>query len=465
MRRFLLILFCTALFLSACSPTVILLDPALAVTPTLPAKPLPLPKAHTPVPSPTPGYDLGIAPQDLKGVEVLVWHGWDGTSASLLAQMAGEYNLTNKWKIRVLVESQLNLSLLNSAVKNVLGRPEQPDLVVALPEHILAWQPQVLELTPYETQKVIGLEPGLIPAGFIDQSRQGEDQYGLPAARSARFIFYNASFAHDLGFEAAPRTTEEFRKQACAANAFWKQDDDQTNDGFGGLVLDVIDAANWQTPFSWLAAGGGQVFSDGKYQFNTPENINALGFLTQLRDADCAWLSDSDTNFEHLATRRALFITGGLGDISAQTAAFSAIASPDKWTLLPFPGNQAGIVPYGPDYAILKSTPERQLAAWLFLRWLLEPQNQIRWSRGTGLLPVTQPVLKMLATDFTLKPQWGAALELIPQSRIYPQTSTWSLVNKILADGMLAYNRSYPNVPLENILKMMDGTIHDLVQK
>ncbi len=465
MRRYLLLLFLLILVLNACTPTVTLLGKEAPAAPTQASSALPQPQARTPVPSPTPGYDLGLSPKDLKGVEVLVWHGWDGTSSSLLEQMASEYNLTNKWGLKIKVVPQLNLLLLSSNVEKALGKPEQPDLVVALPEQILAWQPQLLDLTPYMAQKEIGLDAGSIPAGFADQSRLNGLPYALPAARSARFIFYNASFAHDLGFDSAPGSLDEFRKQACAANAFWKQDTDQTNDGFGGLVLDGLDDPNWQTGFSWLVAGGGQVYSEGAFHFNTPENISAMGFVSQLRDDDCAWLSDAPTNFEHLATRHALFITGSLADIAAQNAAFNAIASPDKWTLLAFPGSRPGIVPYGPDYSILKSSPERQLAAWLFLRWLLEPQNQIRWSRGTGLLPVTQPALKMLRTDITVSAQWGAALDLIPQAFNYPQSASWHLADKVLADGMLAYNRSYPNVSLENVFKVMDATILDMTKK
>ncbi|MEI7845213.1 MAG: hypothetical protein WCK35_05355, partial [Chloroflexota bacterium] len=70
-----------------------------------------------------------------------------------------------------------------------------------------------------------------------------------------------------------------------------------------------------------------------------------MGFVSQLRDDDCAWLSDAPTNFEHLATRHALFITGSLADIAAQNAAFNAIASPDKWPLRAFSGTRPGIIP------------------------------------------------------------------------------------------------------------------------
>ena len=460
MRRILSLLLLPALFMSACAPTVTLLSSQPALVSTAPAT-LPPPTAWTPVPTATPDRRLNISPSALKGVEVLVWQGWDGTSTRLFEQMATEFTLANQWGLKVTVVPQGNLSLLGTAVEKSLGTPEQPDIVVALPEQILAWQPQLIDLALYAEQPDLGLDLKELPAAFGDQSTLNGARYGLPAARSARFLFYNVSFAYDLGFSSAPQTAEDFRKQACAANAFWKQDKDLTNDGFGGLALDT--ASNWQTPYSWLVAGGGQVFSDGQFKFNTPANTAALEFVSSLRDANCAWLPDTASNFEHLASRKALFITGSLDDIAAQTAAFSAAASSDRWTLLPFPGQQSGIVTYGPDYAVLKSSDVRQLAAWLFIRWMLAPENQVRWSRGSGLLPVTTSAINTLKADNSVTPQWAAALDLIPQAFTYPQTASWQLADKILADGFRSYFRGYPNISLGNVFDVMDKTIQDLI--
>jgi multiple sugar transport system substrate-binding protein len=463
MRRTISLLFFAALLLGACNPTVTLLGDQPVATQITPPAPLPSPAARTPFPTPTRSHNLAISPEALRGVEVQAWHGWDGSSASLFEQMASEFNLSNQWGLKVTVSAQHNLNLLTAAVDKALGGPDQPDIVVALPEQILAWQAQVLDLTPYLAQTGFGLDAGQLPAAFADQSELNGFRYGLPAARSARFIFYNQGFAHDLGFTAAPLTPDDFRKQACAANAFWKQDDDLTNDGFGGLALDT--SSNWQTPYAWLAAGGGQVYINGEFHFNTPGNIDALGFVSKLRQDDCAWLPDTASDFEHLASRRALFITGSLGDIADQNAAFSAAASSDTWTLLPFPGQQPVIVTNGPDYAVLKSTDARQLGAWMFIRWMLEPQNQVRWSRGTGLLPVTQPAIDQLKNDNTVAPQWAAALDLIPDAQPYPQSADWRLADKILADGFLSYFRGFPLSRLPDVLAEMDAVIQDLIKK
>jgi len=464
MRRFLILLQLFLSFLSACTPTVILLTSELEPSPTtVAAVVLPSPVVRTPYPTPTRAHELGISPDALQGVKVLAWHGWDGSSASLFEQMTAEYNLSNKWGIKVTLGPQPNLTLLASAMELSLGKPEQPDLVVAMPEQILAWQAQVLDLSPYMAQTAFGLSPEDLPAGIGAQSLLGDIRYGLPAARSARFLFYNLSFARELGFASAPGTFTEFREQACAANAYWKQDTDLTNDGFGGLALET--SPNWQTPYAWLVAGGGQVFNDGELIFNSPENVAALELVAGLRADDCAWLPDPASSFDHFAARRALFISGSLADLGEQAGAFSAAGSADEWSVLPFPGAKPGMVAYGPDYAVLKSTPARQLAAWLFIRWMLEPQQQARWTRATGLLPVTLPAIALLKLDKTLGPQWAAALELLPQAGSYPQTADWNLASKVFADGFISYFRSYPTIPLADVLEAMDMTVKDLTVK
>jgi ABC-type glycerol-3-phosphate transport system substrate-binding protein len=463
MRRFLFLLLMAAIVLAACNPTVTLLGPDQKPGPTVQRLPLPSPAARTPVPTPTRAHNLIVSPEALKGVEVLAWHGWDGVSASLFEQMAGEFNLSNQWGLKVRVAGHQNLNLLAAAVEKSLAGPEQPDMVIALPEQILTWQTQVVDLGPYMLQPGIGFSPDDLPPVFGAQSMLEGVRYGLPAARTGYFIFYNTSFASDLGFSSVPQTPQDFREQACSANAFWKRDKDPTNDGFGGLALDVN--SDWQAPYSWLAGGGGRLLSAGEMHFNTPENLAALEYVAKLREDDCAWLPDTLSNYEHLATRHALFITGRLDAIADQVSAFSVAASPDKWTLLPFPGQKPGFVAYGPDYAVLKTTDARQMAAWLFIRWMLEPQNQVRWSRGTGLLPVTLPAIDQLNADGSVPPQWKAALELIPQAQTYPLVKNWSLANKLLADGFSAYFRNYPNIPLADILDTMDTTFQEVIKK
>ena len=214
---------------------------------------------------------------------------------------------------------------------------------------------------------------------------------GLPAQRSARFVFYNQTWAHELGFANPPATADEFRQQACAANASFLKDSDPKNDGYGGWIVDT----DWQTTYSWLLAFGGGVVDGGNYGFRTDPNLAALQFIKGLFDSHCAWLSTEPTPFDSFARRSALFISADLAGLSSQAASMTSLKNTDDVDRHPVPGPQGnGLVAYGPSYTVLKSTPEKQLAAWLFARWMLSPENQAQWVEATGLFPLRTSVAR-----------------------------------------------------------------------
>ena len=172
----------------------------------------------------------------------------------------------------------------------------------------------------------------------------------------------------NLGFDNPPATADEFRQQACAANASFRKDKDPKNDGYGGWIVDT----HWQTTYSWLLAFGGSVTDGNAYGFRTDPNLATLQFLKGLYDDHCAWLSTEPTPFDSFARRSALFVSGDLAELPLETESMSRLKNADEWTVIPFPGPQtSAVVAYGPSYTLLKSTPEKQLAAWLFARWLL----------------------------------------------------------------------------------------------
>ena len=465
MRRLAPTLLLACLLLSACAPTVTLLTREPAATPTRTLTPEP---SATPAPTLIPGSKLGIGPNALKDVTISAWHGLDGQDGGLFTQMAAEFSLSNIWGVKVSVVSQQNMQLLGSAVTSALHTPQAPDLVLGLPEQALAWDAQhsVTDLAPYVANTQFGFSPAELadfPAAFLNQGLVDGKRLGLPAIRTARFLFYNVSFAKQLGFAAPPQTTDDFRKQACAANASWKTDADLTNDGYGGWVLDNPDtdtAAPW-TAYAWLRASAGDIYADGKFKFSTPANQAVLNALAAVHNTGCAWLSSATDNQDALANRKAIFAAGSLDQLPEQRAAFAA--SPDQWTVIPFPGQDPSIIAYGPDYVILKSTEVRQLAAWLFVRWMLSPENQARWARQTGLFPMRLSAVDQLKDIRSANPQYAAAIDLLPRARTYPQAAAWDKARLVLGDGFFAMFQASPSTDAASpVLDEMDATLQEL---
>jgi multiple sugar transport system substrate-binding protein len=448
---------CLFLILAACQPSSTP-GPTPSASPSSPV-------TQTPAAAPTAHSTLAVDQSALKGVTIQVWYPWFGAEASLFESQVTDFNSSNSWGITVQVASQGNYAALYDNLSAALETPAQPDLVVALPEQALAWEARgdVVDLTPYVQDTRYGFsqaEIDDIPSVFWGQDQVGGRRLGVPAQRSARFLFYNQTWAEELGFASPPRNAEEFLKQACAANQVMRSDAVKDNDAKGGWLVDT----DPMTALSWMLAFGGSVVEAQSYRFLTPDNIATFKFLKTMYDENCSWATFNPTPYDQFATRQALFATGSLEDLVDQSRAFTDAANQDQWTVLTFPGpNQSGLVIYGSSFVVLKSTDVRQLAAWLFARWMLSPENQARWVLSTGLFPLRTSSMASLQDYRQEHPQWAAAVELIPQGRLQPKLASWRIVRVMLGDGFdHIFRVDMPSGQIAVVLAEMDRTVTDI---
>ncbi|MBN1303564.1 MAG: extracellular solute-binding protein [Anaerolineales bacterium] len=443
------------LLFSACSPS----NPEAASAAPTPRK------TSTPWPTPKPVSWLNVDEEDLEGVTVAVWYPWFGAEASLLTSLIAEFNTDNPWGITVLGVSQSNYTNLYEAVNTAFEGDELPEVVIALPEQALTWhaQEKVVDLTRYVNDPVYGYSKTEIadfPQVFWEQDQVDTFRIGIPAQRSARFLFYNQTWAKELGFKSAPQTADEFLAQTCAANKAMLKDDDEQNDGWGGWIVDT----DTMTIYAWMLAFGGGPVEEQGFRFLTPNNIATVKYLKSMYDENCAWSTKEDSPANRFAQRAGLFAAGSLEDIPDQMRAFTAASSSDEWTVIPFPGGASSeFAIYGSSYVVFESSDEEQLASWLFVRWLLEPERQARWVLSTGLFPLRASVLVELEDYRETHPQWAAAVNHIPQGRLQPQIAGWRQVKIVLGDGFNhIFRRDVPSGQVAAILAEMDKTVTDL---
>jgi multiple sugar transport system substrate-binding protein len=409
-----------------------------------------------------------IPEKSLKGVGIQIWHPFFGVEASLLESQVAEFNKENDWGITIRASGKMSFTEQYSALAVVLPGTEAPQLVIALPEEALSWDARgyVIDLTDYVGDPVYGLsaeDQSDFPPAFWRQDVIAGRRLGVPAQRSANFVIYNQSWARQLGFKDAPQTEVEFREQACAAHEALALDDNPANDGKGGWLVDT----NAMTFLSWMMAFGGGALEGSGYRFLSPRNLEAAAFVKQLYDDACAWMpQDGDLQTSAFAGRKALFATAGLGELPEFRRAMAAAENADAWTVMSFPGpKQTGLAAYGSSFVVLKSTPEEQLASWLFIRWLLSAQNQRKWVEATGLFPLRSSVRGLVGEYARSHPQWAAAVEYIPEAQTQPQLASWRQIRTMLGDGFDAMFRS--NTPagrVAEILAIMDRTASDLSQ-
>jgi ABC-type glycerol-3-phosphate transport system substrate-binding protein len=433
--------------------------------------PTPLPRVTEIVPSatPTPAVStLDVDPAKLRGTQISVWHPWFGTEASLFESQVNKFNSENEWGIVVNVLEKGNFSELYSQTSTALEDRSNPQVVIALPEQAFSWGDKVVDLNTYVNDPVYGLSKDDIadfPPAVWEQDTLDGKRFGVPAERTARFLLYNQTWARELGFTTPPATATDFEQQACAAHRALGSDADPDNNALGGWIIDT----DPMTPLSWMLAFGGGAQEEKGYRFLTPGNINAFKFVKNLQTRGCAWVPSQDRPlYDRFAARQALLATASLDELPDQARAFLAAGNKDEWTVIPFPGDkQTAFALYGSSFAVLDSDDVNRLASWLFVRWMLSPENQASWVKSTDLFPLRTSEMSLLADYAAGHPQWAAAVKMLPDGRPSPQLASWRTVRTMLGDGFrdMFDTIRHPDltegqIPL--VLKEMDATVADI---
>jgi multiple sugar transport system substrate-binding protein len=255
--------------------------------------------------------------------------------------------------------------------------------------------------------------------------------------QSAQVLFYNDTWAQELGFDAPPTTWAEFKEQVCAASEFNANDDDPDNDGTGGFVL--FPSASNILPL--LAASGGDFVSDAgdAYTLNSPEMVETVLFLKDLFDSGCTLATDSFPNPE-FATRKALIVTSSTAGVPFQASAFENAANDDVWSLRAFPGRDGdqAINAFGQLIGIVDTNEEQNLASWLFIKWLTSPETQAEWVNWTGYFPSQTSTLPLLGDYGDNNPLWAEGQELAPLGAGEPNLASYATVRGMIQDAGFA---------------------------
>ncbi len=295
-----------------------------------------------------------------------------------------------------------------------------------------------MDLSGYISDPAVGLtaqdRADFLPAFWTLGLADGK-QVGIPALGSMQVLFYNQTWAQAMGFSHPPATSAEFQQQACQAALVNRQDATIENDGTGGWLV----SSDEMTMLGWLAAFGATVAPPGgsAYTFNTPAAAAAFTFLKGLVSQNCAWLGLNPLPYGYFASREALFYSGSLEDIPPQLAASTQAGSKDAWTVIPMPGNAGSpaVIMSGQTYNILASSQARQLAAWLFIRWMDAPEQQAQLVRTAGDYPLRASEYSLLSDYFRDHPQWAAALPFSAYAHTPPALASWLQVSGVLEDA------------------------------
>jgi len=408
---------------------------------------------------------MEIDERSLKGITLDFVHPWSGVTANTIQALVNEFNKTNEWGINVVVRSSGGNEILFEQLHENLGSDSMPNIVAINPylahrlEDDLYW----LDITEYLHDEQWGIAQDKlddIPEVFLNQSRVGSSLMGLPIGISASALYYNQTWAKELGFSNPPTTPAELQQQVCAAAQTKMTDNDISNNGTGGMWINSSPGS----VISWYSAFDGAI-PDGSYvaQFNDQAAVDSFTFIKELFDQSCAWIGRQPTPYDYFATRFTLVYPGNLEDINLQTTAFLSSGSQDEWILIPYPtrdGKGTYLVD-GSTLLIRVATPETQLASWLFVRWLSSSPAQQVFSHASYYWPLQLSLVTRMDDLLADLPQFDDLALLSNKAIAAPFYPAWAMDRMVLQDAFWQFLTGYQqNLP--DVLTLLDATIAEL---
>lgn len=394
-----------------------------------------MPAAPTATPT-QPTLTLGIDPDDLEGIVVRFAHPWLGGPAETFETVAREFSLNNPWGILVEVYPHGGETALVETLLDAQMNGELPD-VIAAPAYLrsdLVGESSLVDLANYYSDPEWGFNSDerddILPV-FLEPFTIEDQIIALPFAPQATVLFYNTSWGEDLGFSDPPRTLDSFRAQNCDATfANWQ--DDAKPGGTGGWVINL----HPRVLVSWYYAFGGTLPEDDVPLFNNLAGRDAFGYLWDIKNQGCIWFALQPDSYLYFANRLALLYAGQLDQIPVQMSWMDVSGSEDEWEVIGFPGPDGEhILIDGPGLMITAGTPEEELAAWLFAKYLLAPEVQVELVKSLFTLPVRQSVMDLLVDFEADYPQWAQGAALIESASGLPASEGWGIAQWPLQDA------------------------------
>lgn len=423
--------------------------------------------------TPLPVRQIELEPEDIRGTIIEYWHVWSGPTGEIMQALVDEFNIGNEWGILVVPVYQGTLDQMADTVLSAQQAGELPDLAVGNFHQILEWDSitDVVDLRSYTEDPFWGYsleEQADFYPEFWGQGINNGRRLGVPAQRSAQMLYYNQSWARELGFSSPPTSPDQFREQACAAARANLNDDNIENDGTGGWII----STDYASMLAWIHAFGGDILrkpepalGETVYRFDSPEVEETFVFLKGLFDEGCAWIAESQYPEAEFAGRLGLFSVGSVMDIPYQIDTLEQVGNKDEWTVIPFPSSSKtpAITVYGPSYVLFQSSPNEQLASWLFAKWLLEAEIQAQLVPFSGAFPLRSSTRELLKSYEQQNPLWANAVDLLPMAFSEPEFRSWSTVRWALVDASTQLFRSYFTIEqVPTLIEFLDQTAAEL---
>lgn len=354
-------------------------------------------------------------------VNIVIWHHYLGEQKVSFDKLVEEFNSTVGAGSGITVKAysmdntgDIHAKLL-SAAEQEPGSMEFPQMATAYPStaYTLYKMDKLIPLEKYMTKKELD---EYIPS-FLEEGRLTENS-GLiifPIAKSSEILYVNYTFYKQFlneynSSDPPVQLTEEmlstFEGIQQTAEAYYSWTDAKTpdipNDGKALFGCDAVSNLGI-VAYRQLGADFFVINSDnsGEIDLNNPvmKTFWDSYYVPMVKGYYGAY---SFYRSEDVQTGDLLMYTGSTAGASffPKTVTYSDNTKYDvELKAIPYPTFKDGkkvTVQQGAGVIIAKSTPEKEYASVVFLKWLTEPERNIDFVLKTGYLPVTASARDML---------------------------------------------------------------------
>jgi multiple sugar transport system substrate-binding protein len=450
-RPLLFSVICSALVLGSCAPssgdgpapqsTSVLIQTIPPATLTAISEAAEL--DQTPAPEP-----LGLPWSAVEGLALDFWYVWDldqpGTGMNAIVD---RFNQENEWGIVINPVDQGQVLDPLESIETAFQEGLVPHLLLSETSAIAGWYQDGLtvDLAPFFDDPAAGLsakEKNDIYTGIFDGFTLPESvRPGFPFSQSIQVVYYNQSWAEELGYSFPPDTWEDLGKQACAAAA--SQELTERSDFQGTGILLSPEAANIISAI-YAYEGNFLLPENEGYQFSSEEIQQMAEDWQSLVRAGCGMAyypypdpMANELTFQHFNQRDTLMIVGSAQMMDHVKTGANQTGRADEWLMLPFvgPEGKKAVSSEIQSIVIFKTSPEEELASWLFLKYLASPEVQAEWVQYSRYYPTRKSSLRFLRDFRDENPHWSQGLNLLKYSVALPIDPAWNTIALSLGDA------------------------------
>jgi multiple sugar transport system substrate-binding protein len=345
------------------------------------------------------GQNTGLSPE--RPVTLTLWHNFGGQMQAMMDAHIEEFNATvgQQKGIVISVTSISGSAAIQEKLTMIAagdpGAPEMPDITTCYPATatLLADKGLLTPLHGYFTDAELA---EYLPR-FLEEGRLADGKlYVFPFAKSTEVLFLNQTLFER--FSSATGVTMDslstFEGLSKAAMGYYRWTDEQTqdipNDGKTFYASDSF--------FNLAQVGmeqmGVSLFLGEELKLDTPEFERIWNSVFEPAVKGGYAIYDGYSS-DLSKTGDILCSTGSTAGILFYGDAITYpnnVKETVEHTVLPYPTFEGGkkiAIQRGSGLAVAKTTPEKQEAATLFLKWFTAPERNMRFVSSTGYLPVT----------------------------------------------------------------------------